>query len=249
MTEPGSPWVATVATDSYNIGRLALRAAAALIAGERVNHYLLVEPQLITQQFLHQHQITSMEELVAALPALGESQLIWPDWMKTLVVRNGYPMPRIGNWAMEALRESEAHLREVVAQQQRLLETVRELSTPVMPIHDHILVLPLIGNIDSARSMQIMEALLSSVQEHSAEVIIIDITGVPIVDTAVANHLLLTTRAANLLGAQSILVGISPEIAQTMVQLGVNLQTLHTASNLQAGIQYALARIGRVSKR
>jgi simple sugar transport system substrate-binding protein len=246
MTEPGSPWVATVATDAYNIGRLAMRAATALVAGEQVNHYILVEPQLITQQFLRQHQITNMEELVAALPALGESQLIWPDWMKALVVRNGYPMPRIGNWAMEALRESEAHLREVVAQQQRLLETVRELSTPVMPIHDHILVLPLIGNIDSARSVQIMEALLSSVQEHSAEMIIIDITGVPVVDTAVANHLLLTTQATKLLGAQCILVGISPEVAQTIVQLGVNLQTLHTAGNLQAGIEYALARVGRV---
>src|SRR6185436_2135181 len=87
--------------------------------------------------------------------------------------------------------------------------------------------------------------LLTGVQQHSAEVVIIDITGVPVVDTGVANHIIQATQAATLLGAHCVLVGISPEVAQTMVQLGVNLSTLVTLSNLQAGVTYALSRHGR----
>jgi rsbT co-antagonist protein RsbR len=145
----------------------------------------------------------------------------------------------------QALRDSEAQLREVNMQQQQLLDVIREISTPVMPVHDEVLVLPLVGTIDSARSARIMETLLTGIQENSAEVVIIDITGVPIVDTAVANHLIQATRAATLLGAHCVLVGVSAEVAQTLVQLGVNLSTLVTRSNLQAGITYALARQGR----
>jgi rsbT co-antagonist protein RsbR len=127
-------------------------------------------------------------------------------------------------------------LREVIHQQKRLIETIRELSTPVMPIHDRILTLPLVGHIDSTRGEQVMEALLTSVQQDGAEFIIIDITGVPVIDTAVANHILQATQAVRLLGAQCILVRISPEIALTLVQLGVDLSALITCSDLQAGI-------------
>ena len=145
----------------------------------------------------------------------------------------------------QALRESETQMREINRHQQQLLDVIREISSPVIPVHDEVLVLPLVGTIDSARSSRIMETLLTGVQEHSAEVVIIDITGVPIVDTAVANHLIQATRAATLLGAHCVLVGVSAEVAQTLVQLGVNLSTLVTRSNLQAGITYALARQGR----
>ncbi len=144
-----------------------------------------------------------------------------------------------------ALRESEARLREINSDQQRLIDTIREISTPVIPVHDEIIVLPLIGTIDSARSGQVMETLLTGVQQFSAEIVIIDITGVPLVDTAVANHLIQTTRAATLLGAHCVLVGVSAEVAQTLVHLGVNLSTLVTRSNLQSGIDYALARLGK----
>jgi rsbT co-antagonist protein RsbR len=140
-----------------------------------------------------------------------------------------------------ALQRSESELRALVEQQQRLIETIRELSTPVLPIFDQTLVLPLIGHIDSARSMQITETLLAAVQRQHAAIVIIDITGVPVVDTAVANHIVQATRAVALLGARCVLVGISPEIAQTLVQLGVDLSTLITRSDLQAGITYALA--------
>jgi rsbT co-antagonist protein RsbR len=145
----------------------------------------------------------------------------------------------------QTMRESEVQLREINTHQEQLLNMIREISSPVIPVHDEVLVLPLVGTIDSARSSRIMETLLTGVQEHAAEVVIIDITGVPIVDTAVANHLIQATRAATLLGAHCVLVGVSAEVAQTLVQLGVNLSTLVTCSNLQAGITYALARQGR----
>lgn len=88
MIQQNSPWVATVGTDSYAVGRLAVRAAAALVGGEKLPKYLLVEPQLITRQFLVDNNITNMDELVKALPALGESNLVWPEWLKALIEKN-----------------------------------------------------------------------------------------------------------------------------------------------------------------
>jgi rsbT co-antagonist protein RsbR len=147
---------------------------------------------------------------------------------------------RLREQAEEELTRERNALQEIVGQQQRLIDTIRELSAPLLPVHDSILVLPLIGHIDSLRSAQIMEELLNGVQQHQADFVIIDITGVPLVDTAVANHLVQTTQAVGLLGAHCILVGISPEVAQALVQLGVDFQRLTTLSNLQAGITYAI---------
>jgi rsbT co-antagonist protein RsbR len=143
--------------------------------------------------------------------------------------------------AEEELKEERNALREIVSQQQQLIDTIRELSAPLLPVHDRILVLPLIGHIDSTRSAQIMESLLMGVQRYQARFVIVDITGVPVVDTAVANHLIQATRATSLLGARCMLVGIAPEVAQTLVQLGVDLSGLVTRADLQAGIAYALA--------
>ena len=88
MIEDGSPWVATVATDSYNVGRLGVRAAVALVAGEEVEKYLLVEPALVTRDFLLEHNIQNMDDLVEAMPVLGESRLAWYPWMYRLVHEN-----------------------------------------------------------------------------------------------------------------------------------------------------------------
>jgi rsbT co-antagonist protein RsbR len=118
---------------------------------------------------------------------------------------------------------------------------IRELSTPLMPLHTGLLALPLVGTLDSHRASQIMETLLEGIARQQADVVIMDITGVPVVDTAVGNHLLQAARAAELLGARVILVGISAEVAQTMVQLGINLSRIVTLATLQAGIEYALA--------
>ena len=129
-------------------------------------------------------------------------------------------------------------------QQEQLRSTIRELSTPIIPVHEGILVLPLVGSVDSRRATEITERLLEAIAAHQAELVIIDITGVPLIDTSTANHLLMTTRAASLLGSQVVLVGMGAEIAQTIVHLGVELRGLTTLANLQAGIAYALGRIG-----
>jgi len=121
---------------------------------------------------------------------------------------------------------------------------IRELSSPIIPLYNGILVLPLVGAIDSHRAGQIMESLLSGISEQQADVVIMDITGVPVVDTSVANYLLLAARAARLLGAQIILVGISAEVAQTITQLGADLSSIVTRANLQSGIEYALGLLG-----
>ncbi len=136
-------------------------------------------------------------------------------------------------------------LREANERQNNLLGMVRELSTPLVPVTEDILVLPLVGTIDSLRAQQIMDVLLEGISERRARVVIVDITGVPIVDTSVANYILQATQAVGLLGAKCILVGITPEVAQTVVSLGVDLLGLTTRSDLQGGIEYALRLMGQ----
>jgi len=137
-----------------------------------------------------------------------------------------------------------AQIEQACERQAGLLEVVRELSTPVIPVHDGVLVLPLVGTIDSTRGAQVMEALLGAITREQASVVLIDVTGVPMVDTGVADHLLRVIRAAALLGARAVLVGVTPVVAQTVVQLGVDLSGVVTRSNLQAGIAYALGLRG-----
>jgi len=142
--------------------------------------------------------------------------------------------------AEEAIRQSSMQ-QEIIAAQQAAL---RELSTPLIPILDGVVAMPLIGAIDSARARQIMETLLEGIGEKRASIAILDITGVRVVDTQVANALIRTAQAAQLLGARVILTGITPEVAQTLVQLGIDLRSVATRSTLQSGIAYALAQRG-----
>ncbi|HYF63105.1 MAG TPA: STAS domain-containing protein [Herpetosiphonaceae bacterium] len=118
-----------------------------------------------------------------------------------------------------------------------------ELSTPLIPITDHVMVMPLIGAIDSRRAQQVLEALLHGITSARATAAILDITGVPVVDTQVANALIQAAQAVKLLGAQVVLTGIRPEVAQTLVGLGVDLTGITTMSNLQSGIAYATAAL------
>jgi rsbT co-antagonist protein RsbR len=122
---------------------------------------------------------------------------------------------------------------------------IRELSTPVIKVYDRVLLLPLVGAIDSHRAVQVMESVLLHVVEAQEKVIIIDIAGVPVVDTRVADHLLKTTAAVRLLGAQTILTGITAHVARTMVQLGLDVSTMHTVSRLSDGIELALSIVGK----
>ncbi len=134
-----------------------------------------------------------------------------------------------------------AQREQAIAIQSRLIQ---ELSTPIVPIHEGVLVLPLVGTIDARRATQILEAALEQIVASQAEILILDITGVPFIDTSVANHILQMTRAVTLLGAQTVLVGIGAEIAQTLVQLGIDLNSIVTKANLQEGIVYALNQMG-----
>jgi rsbT co-antagonist protein RsbR len=124
-------------------------------------------------------------------------------------------------------------------------EEIRELSTPVIRVHDNVLLLPLVGAVDSLRAQQVMEAVLVRVIEDQARVVIIDIAGVPMVDASVADHLIRTTAAVRLVGAHTILTGISPEVARTIVRIGVDITTMHTLSRLADGIALALSMVGK----
>jgi rsbT co-antagonist protein RsbR len=124
-------------------------------------------------------------------------------------------------------------------------EAIRELSTPVIKVHDRILLLPLIGTIDTQRAQQIMEAVLSETVREQAKIIILDIAGVAVVDTKVADHLIRTMQAIRFLGARPILTGISPSIAKTVVQLGVDIGEIETTHQLSEGIELALAWQGK----
>jgi rsbT co-antagonist protein RsbR len=132
--------------------------------------------------------------------------------------------------------------RERIIRQQQ--EAIRELSTPVLPVRERLLILPIIGVIDPQRARQLTEQLLHGVRANRAKVVVMDITGVPVIDASVANHLVQTVEAARLLGANVIVTGLSPEIAQTLVTIGVDLTKMATVGDLQGGIEQAERLLG-----
>jgi rsbT co-antagonist protein RsbR len=132
--------------------------------------------------------------------------------------------------------------RERVIRQQQ--DAIRELSTPVLQIRERILILPIIGVLDEQRAHQLTEQLLAGIRNNRAKVVVIDITGVPDVDSSVANHLVQTVDASRLMGASVILTGLSPEIAQTLVTIGVDLGKMNTVGDLQGGVEEAERLLG-----
>ena len=122
---------------------------------------------------------------------------------------------------------------------------LQELAAPLIPVFEGISVMPLVGTIDTERARQIMENLLQGVVKHRAEVVLIDITGVPVVDTMVAQHIIQAAEAVRLVGANCLLVGIRPEIAQTIVNLGINLDQIITKNSLKKGMEAALEMTNR----
>jgi rsbT co-antagonist protein RsbR len=127
------------------------------------------------------------------------------------------------------------YARELTMRKQQ--EAIRELSTPVLQIRDRLLLLPIIGVIDSQRAQMITDGLLRSIRANRAKVVVMDITGVATIDSKVANHLLQTVSAARLMGAFVIVTGLSSEVAQSLVQLGIDLNRLNTVGDLQGGIE------------
>jgi rsbT co-antagonist protein RsbR len=127
-------------------------------------------------------------------------------------------------------------------EQQRL--TINELQTPVIQVWDGILALPIVGSLDTARTQEMNEALLQRIVDTGSEIVIIDITAVPVVDTAVAKHLLETISAARLLGADVTIVGLSTRTAMTLVHLGIDLGGVTTRTTLAKGLELAFRRLG-----
>jgi rsbT co-antagonist protein RsbR len=124
-------------------------------------------------------------------------------------------------------------------------QSLLDMSTPVITLWDSVLLLPLVGVVDSVRAVQVAERLLEAIGQTEAEVTLIDVTGVPVMDTSVARHLLRTVAAAEMLGTRVILTGISPTTAQTMVKLGIDLSSVPTRGSLKAGVALALTMTGR----
>ncbi len=144
----------------------------------------------------------------------------------------------MGVYTIEVFQKSK---EEVIRRQQ---EELLELSTPVVKLWEGIVALPLIGTLDSARTQVVMESLLQAIVQTNSRVAIIDITGVPTVDTIVAQHLLKTVTAARLMGADCIISGVRPQIAQTIVHLGINLLEVTTKATLASAFSLALQRLG-----
>jgi rsbT co-antagonist protein RsbR len=164
--------------------------------------------------------------------ARDPARVVDETWAATLL------LDRLGLYTTEVFQKSREGI--IARQQQELLE----LSTPVVELWQGVLALPLIGTLDSARTQVVMESLLQRIVETRAPIAIIDITGVPTVDTLVAQHLLKTVAAARLMGADCIISGIRPQIAQTIVHLGVELGGVVTKATLAAAFAVALDRAG-----
>jgi rsbT co-antagonist protein RsbR len=144
-------------------------------------------------------------------------------------------MGEIGDAYLEAKQQT------IIDQQ----EAIRELSTPVLQLQEGLLLLPLVGMIDTDRARRLTEALLQEISERRARVVVMDLTGVPIMDTAVANHLMQTVAAARLMGASALVTGISAENAQTLVRLGLDLSSINAIGDLMAGLERADVLLGR----
>ncbi|AGP37519.1 PAS domain S-box protein [Sorangium cellulosum] len=158
-----------------------------------------------------------------------------------LVIAEGYDVTELRRAEVDraALQEQMIHAQEA---------TIRELSTPLIPLDAGILVMPLVGRLDRVRIEQLLERLLHGVVAQRAATVILDVTGVSVVDAEIADALIRAAQAVNLLGAEVILTGVGPEVAQTMVGIGIDLQGIATLSSLQSGLHHALGRSRRGSR-
>ena len=190
------------------------------------------------------YTIGEMERAITAIERVGRdffhSQISDPDARLTAIERLYEPCQQARVTLFETFVAANT---EIIREQASLMQ---ELASPIVPVYQGILVLPLVGRIDDARAGQIMENVLEGIAQYQADVVIMDITGVPVIDTGVANYLVQAAKAARLLGSRAIIVGIGAAIAQTLVQLGVNLAEFDTQANLQAGLEYALRLAGKI---
>lgn len=183
-------------------------------------------------RFLH----TARESLLALWRAQGPADAAQREPAASLV-------QRLLDRCVTGLVSQYVTARESVIRSQA--QSLLDMSTPVITLWDSILLLPLVGIVDSVRAVQVAERLLETIGRTEAEVTLIDVTGVPVMDTSVARHLLRTVAAAEMLGSRVILTGISPTTAQTMVKLGIDMSSVPTRGSLKAGVALALAMTRR----
>jgi len=175
----------------------------------------------------------------ALLPYLQQELASDPALLNSEVIKMNAVLDRLGLITFETYAQVR---EEIIAQQSRSLT---ELSTPVIRLWDEIVVVPLVGVLDTARAQQLIESLLPAITQVEARVAIIDVTGVPVIDTQVAQHLVDAVTAARMLGAEVVVTGISGEAAQTLVRLRVDLSSLRTQGSLRAGFSEALRLVGQ----
>lgn len=183
------------------------------------------------------HYLAIMEAAVDSLIAAGIDGIAAADREDTI-----HAIRRVAN--MEAAMVVDVYstrTTEIITQQSRALT---DMSTPITAIWDGILMLPVVGIVDSRRAQDIMQRMLEQISEKRATVFILDISGVAVVDTAVANHLIRMTKAARLMGSYTIVSGLSPSVAQTIVELGIEVGEMRTTGNLQDALRIAFERLG-----
>jgi len=199
------------------------RAAQGASAGD-TSHFVMA---------LKKPLFTGLQQRLAAEPA----RLFDAIWEVSTLI------DKMAQWTATTYQRSR---EDVIARQQ---EELLELSTPVVKLWDGVLAVPMIGTLDSHRTQMVMESLLQRIVDTGSELAIIDITGVPTVDTLVAQHLLKTVTAIRLMGADCIISGVRPQIAQTIVHLGIDLQGIVTKATLADALSVAMKRVGYVVTR
>ncbi len=208
--------------------------------GKRIKEVIVHVPDEVLQRYveaLHSGESVSLAEIPYADERYGEAVLN----IQAIPLSPEHLCISVEN--ITARKQAEQALRQAVIQEDIIRAqqaALAELSTPLLMINDTTMIMPLVGTVDSRRVGQIMETLLQGVATRRASTVILDITGVAIVDTQVADAFIRASQAVSLLGAQVVLTGIRPEVAQTLVQLGVDLHSIITRGTLQDGITYAL---------
>ncbi len=224
-------------------------AAPIMVGGEHVANFFigqfLFEPP--DKAFFRQQAAEFGFDEAAYLGAISEVPIVDRAKVPSIMEFLAQLAALLGEMGMTQLQQVEANRKleqasqEIIAAQQQAL---LELSVPIIPLMDQIIVLPLVGSVDTLRARELMRTLLAGIGEHRAQFVILDVTGVPVMDTGVVGHLNKTIQAARLKGAHVIVTGLSDAVAETIVDLGIDWGEVETLSNLQTGLMVALQRMG-----
>ena len=207
---------------------------------EALQHYARDLSERIVPRGVETHEVVGIVLLLRDVLArsLFEKYRHDPELLNRVLDAYEPAANRIANTVAVSFVEE----RERIIRRQQ--DALRELSTPVLPVRERLLILPIIGVLDGERAHQLTEQLLLGIRTHRAKVVVIDITGAPEVDETVANHLVQTVDASRLMGASVIITGLSPRIAQTLVTIGVDLSKMNTIGDLQGGLEEAERLLG-----